>query len=210
VIGVGVAAVGSTMQESVTVYVVERDAEVRQCLAWMIDGAGLGVRGFAEPSEFFTAYRDDSVSCVVLRMNGADPLELQAHLARRGASLPIIVVKQIERSRGRDELLDCIRRAIDVDRRYRETQRDYGLVAKLFSRLTPRECDVMRLVVEGKANKVIAAELGISQRTVEIHRGRVMRKTNAPSIADLVRREQIWRRGRESPRGQPSVFFISD
>ena len=209
------------MHETVTVFVVERDPRVRRGLASLIDAAGLAVRTFPAASEFLAGFRDDEAGCLVLRMTGPHALDLHEQLVRRGAILPIIAITKRERLRDdqaiepseaeaeRANLIECIRHAIAVDRRMRDTQRDYGAIAKLFAKLTPRECDVMRLVVEGKANKVIAADLGISQRTVEIHRGRVMTKTKARSVPDLVRLALIWsRRGNSARADSPAEGTI--
>ncbi len=184
------------MQHRATVFVVERDPLVRERIGALIDSAGLFVRTFPSGPHFLAGFDRDDPGCLVLRMRGSGGLELQDRLMRRGAVLPIIVLtdaaERPSESGEAEQLLDCVRRAIELDRRVRDLRRKRAGLEDRIERLTPREHDVMKLVVAGMANKLIAAELGISQRTVEIHRGRVMKKTKAGSIADLVRLAEIW------------------
>jgi FixJ family two-component response regulator len=184
------------MQHRATVFVVERDPDVRERIGALIASAGLFVRTFPSAPHFLAGFDRDDPGCLVLRMRGSGGLELQDRLMRRGAVLPIIVLTaSAERppdAASPDQLLDCVRRAIELDRHVRDLRRKRAGIADLIGRLTPRERDVLKLVVAGMANKVIASELGISQKTVEIHRGRVMKKMKAGSVADLVRLWEIW------------------
>ncbi len=189
------------------VYVVDDDPAVRDSLVWLLESESIPTREFASASEFLHQYRPDWHGCVVLdvRMPGMSGLELQERLADSDSSLPIIVVTGhaevpmairamkagafdfIEKPFSDEAMLDCIRRAIAAENLASE-ERDYD--SEIFARyqtLTPREREVMRLVSEGRANKVIAADLQVSAKTVEVHRSRLMSKMRARSISDLVR-----------------------
>jgi FixJ family two-component response regulator len=158
---------------------------------------------FASAEDFLAAYDRNRAGCLLLdiRLPGMDGLSLYAWLQARGSIMPVIFLtgyadvataRQVLMSGAADflqkpverrVLLDSVNAAFEVNRRQ---QQEVALTARL-SYLTPREWDVMRLVVAGKPNKLIGSELGISQKTVEAHRARVMGKTRAGSVADLVR-----------------------
>ncbi len=162
---------------------------------------------FASGDEFLEKVDDHRAGCLVLdiRMPGLGGLELQEELIRRGSALPIIfitghgdvpmavdamqkgAVDFIQKPFRDQDLLDRVREALISDEQQRKKQQEHAEIAERLARLTNREREVFDLVVTGKPNKVIAYELGVSQRTVEIHRARVMEKMQARSLADLVK-----------------------
>ncbi|HSN72662.1 MAG TPA: response regulator, partial [Steroidobacteraceae bacterium] len=165
------------------------------------------VETFGSAQEFLDAYKDDRPGCLVLdiRMPGMSGLELQEKLNERRAIIPVIfitghgdvpmaveamqagAVDFIQKPFRDQDLLDRINQALEKDAANRAALAERSAIAKRLSTLTPREHEVMELVVRGKANKVIAGDLNLSQRTVEIHRARVMEKMQASSLAHLVR-----------------------
>ena len=172
-----------------------------------MDSVNLSHEIFASADEFLEKIGDQRPGCLVLdiRMPGLGGLELQEELIKRGNTLPIIfitghgdvpmavdamqkgAVDFIQKPFDDQELLDRIREALATDEERSEEQQHHAEVAGRLERLTNREREVFDLVVTGKPNKVIAYELGVSQRTVEIHRARVMEKMQARSLADLVK-----------------------
>lgn len=189
-----------------TVFIVDDDASVRDSLEYLLRSVGLGAKKFASATEFLDAYDPASPGCLVLdiRMPGMSGLELQEELVERGSVLPIIFITahgdvpmavQAVKTGAVDflvkpfrdqELLDRVQQAIQDDANVRGQLENRAAIADCIASLTPREREVMDLVVDGKANKVIAVDLGISQRTVEIHRARVMEKIKVASVAQLV------------------------
>jgi FixJ family two-component response regulator len=192
---------------SPTVFLVDDDEAVRDSLGLLMKSVALTSRSFASAGEFLAAYDPDCPGCLVLdiRMPGMSGMELQQKLIEMRAILPIIfitghgdipmAVEAMQRGAVdfipkpfRDhELLDRINKALEDDQKNRGTLLEQEEVEKRMEELTPREKQVMELVVQGKANKVIAGDLDVSQRTVEIHRSRVMEKMKARSLAQLVR-----------------------
>lgn len=190
-----------------TVFIVDDDEAVRDSLRLLFRSVTIPAQAFPGAQAFLDAYREDAPGCLLLdiRMPGMSGMELHEALNAMGAILPIIfitghgdvpmAVEAMQRGaidflqkpfRDQD-LLDRINRALDLDASNRaDLQKHQEIRARLLS-LTPREREVMQLVVQGKANKVIAGDLDVSQRTVEIHRARVMEKTAATSLAHLVR-----------------------
>jgi FixJ family two-component response regulator len=189
------------------VFVVDDDAAVRDSLKMLLRSVGHFVETFGSAQDFLDGYRADRPGCLVLdiRMPGMSGLELQEKLNERHAIIPVIFITghgdvpmAVEAMRGgavdfiqkpfRDQdLLDRINQSLDKDAAYRAGLAERDSIAKRLATLTPREREVMQLVVRGKANKVIAGDLNLSQRTVEIHRARVMEKMQAASLAHLVR-----------------------
>jgi RNA polymerase sigma factor (sigma-70 family) len=189
------------------VYVVEDDDAVRDSLQMVLESVGYGVTPFANANAFLDRYEPEMAGCLVLdiRMPGMNGMELQRKLNERNSILPIIFVTGhgdvpmaveamqqgavdfVQKPYREQELLEKIERALAMDRENREGLQQRQVIAARLESLTPRERDVLRLMVEGKANKVIAIDLDISQRTVEIHRARVMEKLHANSLAHLVR-----------------------
>lgn len=194
-------------QDGAVVYVVDDDAELRQSLTWLLKSVGLEVRTFASGREFLDGYDPGRPGCVLLdlRMPQMGGLELQEHLLAREFACPIIIITGyaevpaavramkagavdfIEKPFSDQTLVERVQRAIErAVEAHQERQRRRSLSARL-GRLTPRETQVMHYVVDGLANKQVAARLGLSERTVEIHRAQVMRKLEVESVADLVR-----------------------
>ena len=196
-----------------TVFVVDDDADLRESLGWLLESAGLRVKSYSTAQEFLTEYKSEEPGCLLLdvRMPGLSGLDLQEELRRRGVPPPIIImtghakvpmavralkggaIDFIQKPFSDQSLLERIRQAIDLDRRTREVRMECTKFADLLTYLTPREREVMDLVIAGKPNKIIAADLGISSKTVEIHRGRVMEKMQVESVAELVRLDLLWK-----------------
>jgi two-component system response regulator FixJ len=190
-----------------TVYVVDDDDAVRGFLCQLISSVDLKVRGFDSAQAFLEGYCDDGPGCLVLdiRMPGMSGLELQQELNRRGIELPIIVltghgnvqvavhamkggaVDFIEKPFNNDLLLDRVQHAVVSSVEGYEDRRQRDDIARRMDRLTPRERQILELVVGGATNKSMAERLNISDKTVEIHRAKVMDKMNAGSLAELVR-----------------------
>lgn len=190
-----------------TVFVVDDDPAVRESMGLLMASAGLRSRGFSSAREFLTAYEPGTPGCLVLdlRMPGMSGIELQAEMERRSATLPIIfltayadvptavgavragAVDFLQKPVDGGRLLKRVRDALGIDSRSRARRSEAEVARGRLARLTAREAEVLRLVVEGSSNKAIARNLGISRRTVETHRARIMRKTDAASLADLIR-----------------------
>jgi len=196
-----------------TVFVVDDDADLRESLGWLFESAGLRVKSYSTAQEFLTDYKPEEPGCLLLdvRMPGLSGLDLQEELRRHGVPPPIIImtghaqvpmavralkggaIDFIKKPFSDQLLLDRIRQAIDLDRRTRQLRMECTQFAALLANLTPREREVMDHVIAGKPNKIIAADLGISPKTVEIHRGRVMEKLQLESVAELVRLDLLWK-----------------
>jgi FixJ family two-component response regulator len=190
-----------------TVYIVDDDQSIRHAMELLMRSVGLDYEIFHSGDEFLSTHSNDRAGCLVLdiRMPGLGGLELQEKLNEIGSTLPIIfitghgdvpmaveamqkgAVDFIQKPFRDQELLDQISEALKTDQERRSARNQMTEVANRAEKLTKREREVMNLVVTGKPNKVIAYELGVSQRTVEIHRARVMEKMEARSLADLVR-----------------------
>ena len=182
-----------------TVFIVDDDPAIRFAMQALMDSVNLNHEIFESGDEFLDKITEQRPGCLVLdiRMPGLGGLELQEELIKRGNTLPIIfitghgdvpmAVEAMQKPFRDQELLDRIREALATDEERREEQQQHAEVNQRLDRLTNREREVFDLVVTGKPNKVIAYELGVSQRTVEIHRARVMEKMQARSLADLVK-----------------------
>lgn len=189
------------------VYVVEDDEAVRDSLQILLESVDQVVEVFASADQFLTQYSEQMAGCIILdiRMPGMNGMELQRKLNDINSILPIIFVTGhgdvpmaveamqqgavdfVQKPYREQELLDKIGLAMRLDQENRASLLQQQLILENMQDLTPREQDVMTLMIEGKANKVIAADLNISKRTVEIHRARVMEKLNANSLAHMVR-----------------------
>ena len=190
-----------------TVFIVDDDAAIRIAMQALMDSVNIAHAIFASGDEFLENFDERRAGCLVLdiRMPGLGGLELQDELIKRDSTLPIIfitghgdvpmavdamqkgAVDFIQKPFRDQDLLDRIHEALRTDQQRREEQQKHAEVVERLARLTNREREVFDLVVTGKPNKVTAYELGVSQRTVEIHRARVMEKMQARSLADLVR-----------------------
>jgi FixJ family two-component response regulator len=189
------------------VFVIDDDPSMRGALEDLVGSVGLAVRAFASPQDFLQSKLPDTPGCLVLdvRLPGMSGLTFQKELAKVGVALPVIfitghgdipmsvraikagAVEFLTKPFHDQELLDAIHTAIERDR---ERRREAVLLAELRERhttLTERERQIMTLVVVGRANKQIAAELNLSEMTVKVHRGQVMRKMHAGSLPELVR-----------------------
>jgi FixJ family two-component response regulator len=190
-----------------TIFVVDDDTAVRDALKLLLRSVGQAVETFGSAQEFLDAYGEDRPGCLVLdiRMPGMSGLELQQKLNEKHSILPIIfitghgdvpmaveamqagAVDFIQKPFRDQDLIDRINQALEKDTSNRAALGERNDIRRRLETLTPREREVLDLVVHGKANKVIAGDLRLSQRTVEIHRARVMEKMQASSLAHLVR-----------------------
>lgn len=190
-----------------TVYVIDDDDGMRRALDTLLSTVGYKTAVFSRPSEFLAHFTPNTPGCLVLdiRMPEMSGLEVQQQLNRMGSMLPVIFItghgdvpmavqamkegafEFIQKPFRDQELLDHINHALKQDAEYRNTAARRSDVQHRLESLTPREHQVMDLIVEGNANKVIAIDLGLSERTVEIHRAKVMEKMGARSVAHLVK-----------------------
>jgi two-component system, LuxR family, response regulator FixJ len=192
---------------SPTVFVVDDDQAVCNSLRLLLKSVGLATQTMSSATDFLAAYQPGQPGCLVLdvRMPGMSGLELQQELNVRGATIPVIFVTGhgdvpmavdamqhgafdfLQKPFRDQELIDRIQRALARDASTHAALREHEHIRERLRSLTPREREVLALMTEGKPNKVMAHELGVSQRTVEIHRARVMEKSCASSLAQLVR-----------------------
>lgn len=189
------------------VYVIDDDASVRAAIRNLLESVPLNVETYASPQEFLNNAVLDSPSCLVLdiRLPDSSGLDFQAALIQRGVRIPIIfvtghgdvamsvramkagAVEFLTKPFRHQELLEAINHAIDRDRAYRQQQAEQESIRQRYDSLTPREKEVMALVVDGMSNKQISSEIGIRPATVKFHRGKLVFKMRADSVAELVR-----------------------
>jgi len=194
-------------QDAAVVMVVDDDAGVRNAMRSLLKSVGLNSALFASAQEFLDSYQPSQLGCLVLdiRMPGMSGMELQQQLNLRGAVVPVIFMSGhgdipmaveamqhgafdfLQKPFRDQDLLDRIQRAIVKDAELRQSLGEHARIKTHLESLTPREREVLDLMTQGKQNKSIAQDLGVSPRTVEIHRARVMEKMNAQSVAELVR-----------------------
>ena len=182
------------------VLIVDDDAAVRDSVSLWLECNGYNTRCFVDGEAFLEAYSHELRGCIIadIRMPGMNGLELQTHLNERNNLLPLIFITghgtvPMAVEAMRHGALDYLRKPVDEQQLLKLVEQAFeadaanATQANLFSSLTKRECQVGHLVVDGKANKVIAGDLNISERTVEVHRANVMRKLKAKTLAQLVK-----------------------
>jgi len=195
------------VNDHATVFVVDDDQAVRDSLALLVQSVDLRAETFASAQDFLDSYRPERRGCLItdIRMPGMSGLDLQEWLSTHGRLIPVIVltgfgdvpaavralkggaIDFVEKPFNPQALLDLVQLAIVRDAELRERAAREADRDKRLALLTPREQEVLALVVAGKANKVIAVDLAISERTVELHRGHILKKTGARSLAELMR-----------------------
>lgn len=194
------------MNDAALVYVVDDDEGVRHGLQLLLASGGVQTACFADPLDFLDSCQGNTPGCVLLdvRMPGMSGLDLQQRLHDRGVRLPVIVLTGhadvpmavramkvgafdfIQKPFNEQQLLDRVFEAIAQDRQRRARDSERAAIAERLQRLTPREREVLDRIVAGQANKVIARELAISERTVELHRAHLLQKMGLRSVAQLV------------------------
>lgn len=193
------------MSDQPVVFVVDDDRAVRDSLRLILGSSGMLVKGFENAEEFLSFYEDDRPGCLLLdvRMPGMSGLELQQRLSERGIALPIIFISGhadvptsvsamragaedfLEKPFRREQLLGRVQEALARGERMRTEQKKRRQALQRFARLTPREREVMALVIKGKSNKEIGRILGTSNRTVDVQRARVMEKMGTATPQEL-------------------------
>jgi FixJ family two-component response regulator len=194
-------------EERAYVFVIDDDSSMRAALEDLVRTVGLEVRAFAAPQQFLQSKPPDAPACLVLdvRLPGMSGLTFHKELAKQGLALPVIfitghgdipmsvramkagAVEFLTKPFHDQDLLDAIHAAIERDRKRRREEIVHAELRERFATLSERERQIMALVVIGRANKQIAAELSLSEMTVKVHRGQVMRKMHAGSLPALVR-----------------------
>ena len=197
----------ATEPDAPTVFIVDDEAPVRKALSRLLRATGFAVAAFASPGEFLAQHDLHKPGCLVLdlMMPGVNGMELQRALARKGSVLPIIfltghgdVPQSVQAMKGGaldfltkpvndEQLLAAIRVALEKDRVARREQAELSKIRERLATLTPREQEVLKHVVTGKLNKQIADDLGVVEKTIKVHRARVMTKMKVQSVAELVR-----------------------
>jgi len=199
--------IGSDMIESGTVFLIDDDPSVRDSLSLLLSLKGVRTQLFANAESFIEAYRPGWVGCVLtdLRMPGMTGLELQAALRARAIELPVVVLTAhgdvataraalkngafdfLEKPIDDALLIEVLGNAVRVDRERRTAVTTRAFVSARFERLTEREREILALITAGHQNREVAAQLGISPRTVEVHKARIMEKLGCRSLAELIR-----------------------
>jgi len=195
------------VEERAVVFVIDDDSSMRLALEDLVRSVGLEVRTFAAPREFLQSKPPDVAGCLVLdvRLPGMSGLTFQKELAKEGLALPVIfitghgdismsvramkagAVEFLTKPFHDQDLLDAVHTAVERDRKRRREAVQFVELRERFATLTERERQIMTLVVIGRVNKQIAGELSLSEMTIKVHRGQVMRKMHAGSLPELVR-----------------------
>ena len=206
------------MTEQPTIIIVDDDPEIREALGSLIRSVGVQTKALASVPEFLNEGRPDGPTCLVLdvRLPGRSGLDFQRELSAANIHVPIIFITghgdipmSVQAMKGgaiefltkpfRDhDMLEAVQLGLARDRAWRESEKALAVFRARYDSLTPREREIMALVVTGRLNKQIAGDLGISEITVKIHRGQVMRKMQASSLPDLARMADRLRLARES------------
>jgi FixJ family two-component response regulator len=201
------------------IFVIDDDASVRAALTSLFGSVGLQVRAFASASEFLHSKRPDAPSCLVLdvRLPGLSGLDFQAELAKANTHIPIIfitghgdipmtvkamkagAVEFLTKPFRDQDLLDAVQLGLERDRARRDSETTLAGLRAKFDTLTAREQEIMALVTSGLMNKQIAGDIGVSEITVKVHRGNVMKKMGAKSLAELVRMADLLAIHRAAP-----------
>ncbi len=189
------------------VFIVDDDEAVRQSTAWLIESIGLTVNTYSSADEFLQNYSDNDTGCIVMdvRMPGMSGLDAQEEMNKLNIKVPLIFITGhgdvpmavkalkrgafdfIEKPFNDQHLLDAVQRALKQNTESNQLRSANESIKQRISSLTPRENEVMQRVTQGKPNKVIAHELNVSIKTVEVHRARMMEKMQAGSVAELVK-----------------------
>ena len=195
------------VEQRPVVFVIDDDMSLRESLSQLFRSVGLGVKAFASTTEFLQHQLSDGPSCLVLdvRLQGHSGLDFQSELNRAKIRIPIVfmtghgdipmtvramkagAVEFLQKPFRDQEILDAVQHGLDQDRDWREVASDISKLKASFDSLTPREQEIMGYVTSGLMNKQIAGEMHVSEITVKVHRGNVMRKMGAKSLAELVR-----------------------
>ena len=198
---------GATINTQRIVYVIDDDTSMRESLKSLFSSVGLRVETFGAAPEFLGKELPDAAVCLVVdvRLPGLSGLDFQSELAKANIDVPIIfitghgdiamtvkamkagAVEFLPKPFRDQDLLDAVKLALEKDEAKRQSGKTSASVRSLFESLTPREQEVIGLVTAGLMNKQVAAEMGVSEITVKVHRGNAMRKMKANSLADLVR-----------------------
>jgi two-component system response regulator FixJ len=194
------------MDAEPTVFLVDDDEQVRDWVRATVESVKLPIQTYKSARDFLDSYGPASPGCLVadMRLPGMSGLDLQEELAKRGVFLPTIMItgyadvgtavkamkagalEFIEKPFSAQVFLDSVQRALERDREFRKRQAERAASEKRLAELTPRQRGILKLLVEGQPNKIIAARLGLSSKTVEAHRASIRRKTQASSLAELV------------------------
>jgi len=207
-------------EEQPIVFIVDDDISLRDSLEDLLRSVGLGVRTFGSAQEFLQSQRPDAPGCLVLdvRLPGQSGLEFQRTLAAAGIHIPIIfisghgdipmtvramksgAIEFLTKPLHEQELLDAIQTGIENDRAQRQEAKAAATLQKRLDSLTPREREILMLILAGQLNKQIAAQLSLSEATVKVHRSQIMHKMQARSLVDLLRMTSAQGISIEKPR----------
>jgi two-component system, LuxR family, response regulator FixJ len=205
-----------------TCFVVDDDADMRDSLKWLMESAGIAIKLFSSAEQFLDAYTPKTAGCLLLdvRMPGMSGLELLDQLNSMGSRLPVVMytghgevpmavrclrdgaLHFLEKPATHEDILKAVREALEKDRISRAQNREREEIERVMATLSERQREILDRIIEGQANKAIAIDLQISERTVEKHRENIMQKTGARSLATLARMVMIYRLG-TAPPGKP-------